>query len=40
MAGIVIRTRQAVSLNCFSAILKNKAIPRKAGITDERYDDF
>nr|DAZ57909.1 MAG TPA: hypothetical protein [Caudoviricetes sp.] len=24
MAGIVIRTRQAVSLNCFSAILKTR----------------
>nr|DAV43097.1 MAG TPA: hypothetical protein [Caudoviricetes sp.] len=31
MAGIVIRTRQAVSLNCFSDILKIRHI-RKAGI--------
>jgi hypothetical protein len=31
MAGIVIATRQALSLNCFSAILKIRHI-RKAGI--------
>ena len=32
MAEIVIRTRQAASLNRFSA-RKNKVIPRKAGIS-------
>lgn len=40
MAEIVIRTRQAVSLNGFSA-RRNKAISRKVGIKHEsRYQEL